>query len=225
VFAAEEDVEETKRMLAEGLILADGSQAPPKRKRPSSIRPPGPKKSLGGNDGGGGEAEQARKRMAVEVAEKEAAKKTKAEEKEAKAAAKVAEKEAAQATKLAEKDAKKKAANANANSFEAGAVVEVSLRLGEAYANWYEARLLENNKGRWRLALQRRVAEGDWEPLLLEGRPATEWAKPDMLRPLPGRGDWHPTVDDHCGAPRAPCALPARSLRACLVRPTLKRLA
>ena len=214
VFAAEEDVEETKRMLAEGLILADGSQAPPKRKRPSSIRPPGPKKSLGGNDGGGGEAEQARKRMAVEVAEKEAAKKTKAEEKEAKAAAKVAEKEAAQATKLAEKDAKKKAANANANSFEAGAVVEVSLRLGEAYANWYEARLLENNKGRWRLALQRRVAEGDWEPLLLEGRPATEWAKPDMLRPLPGKGDWHPTVDDHCGAPRAPRALPARSPRA-----------
>ena len=81
------------------------------------------------------------------------------------------------------------------------------MRLGEAYANWYEARLLENNKGRWRLALQRRVAEGDWEPLLLEGRPATEWAKPDMLRPLPSRGEWHPTVDDHCGAPRAPCAL------------------
>lgn len=179
--AAEEDVEETKRLLDEGLILANGAQAPPKRKRAS-----------------GAEMDKAAKKAKEEAAAaKQAAKDAKAAEKAAKEAEKAAEKEAkAKAKALAKKGA------SAMPLFEPGAIVEVSLRLGEAYANWYEARLLELAKGgRWKLALQRRAANNELEPLLLEGRPATEWAKPDMLRPLPGEVDWRPSVSELCGAP------------------------
>ena len=196
VLGAEEDVEETKRMLAEGLILANGSQAPPKRKRPSGIRAPGPRaRPSAGGDPEAEAAKAAKKRAAEEAAaEKAAAKKAKQDEKAAVAAQKEADKNA----KAAAKAAAKKSANANANAFEAGAVVEVSLRLGEAYANWYEARLLELVKGRWKLALQRRDSEGGWVPLLLEGRPAIEWAKLDMLRPLPPNVGWAPSIEEIC---------------------------
>jgi len=193
--AAEEDVEETKRLLSEGLILANGAQAPPKRKRPSGTRPPGSRKVSTGDGGPEAEEKAAKKRAAEEAAAAKRAEK----------AAKQAEKEAREAEKAAEKEAKAKAKAAakkgsnNAAPLEAGALVEVSLRLGEAYANWYVARLLEAVKGRWKVALQRRNAEGTWEPLLLEGRPSTtEWAKLDMLRPLPSPVEWSPSVDELC---------------------------
>jgi len=73
------------------------------------------------------------------------------------------------------------------------------LRLGEAFANWYEAVLGELVKNRWKVTLQRRDESGATEPLRLEGRPVTEWAKLDMIRPLPPSDvEWSPSVDDIC---------------------------
>lgn len=204
VVAAEEHHEDIKVKLAEGLIQADGSNAPPKRRRQSGTRAPGPRKSVGGEKAAVDAPKRPRpseggKEGVAAAAAGSAAKKPK-QDKAAepdKAAAKAAEK----AAKKAEKEVKKAAAKKPPppSLYEPGAVVEVSLRLGEAFANWYEAVLGELVKNRWKVTLQRRDESGAAEPLRLEGRPATEWAKLDMIRPLPPSDvEWSPSVDDIC---------------------------
>jgi hypothetical protein len=83
---------------------------------------------------------------------------------------------------------------------EPSALVEVGLRLGESFADWYEATLVEPGKGsKWKLALRRIGEDGAPEPLRLQGRPAQELAQVQQLRPLPPpEPDWSPTVGEFC---------------------------
>ena len=201
VIAAAEDVEETRRQLAEGLIQRDGSQPPPKRKRQSGTRAPGSRRSTGGGEKPSGDGAAKRGRPSEGGGKEGGGKEGDKPAKKAKAEGK--ESGSAEKKPKAEKEPKPKKAVGKKNEkeafYEAGAIVEVGLRLGEAYANWYEAQLLELIKGRWKVALQRRSDDGVFEALLLQGRPAAEWAKLDMIRPLPPpEMEWMPAIGDQC---------------------------
>ena len=214
--AAAQRVEEAKavemeidRQLEEGLINEDGTPAPNKRKRPGPGRPPNSDKTPGSGGGGEGEGD------ADGSEKKPKAKKAKGDDEgagstskgEGKASGKKAAKEAAAAAAAsggdgakAKKSASKKGGASQAAFFEANAVVEVSLRLGEAFANWYEAVLLEAGKaGKWKVQLRRAGDDGNPEPLRLQGRPPLETATVPQLRPLPPEKlDWLPTVGEFC---------------------------
>jgi hypothetical protein len=81
--------------------------------------------------------------------------------------------------------------------FHAGTVVEVSLRLGEAFANWYEGRLIDQSKsGKWKLSLCRRGLD---DSLVLQGRGEFESATVPQLRPIPPNEPlWEPSVGEFC---------------------------
>jgi hypothetical protein len=207
VVAAEEEVEETKRLLEEGIINADGKDVQQKRKRQSGSRPPGSRRSAGGEKS---DADKPSK-TPVEPAPKRP-RPTEGGGRDASASNSLKKTKPSTADKSVggvggpEKASKKKPGRkpggaSTSSLFDAGALVEVSLRLGEAYANWYHAKLVELVKNRWRVALQRRGDTGTWEPMLLMGRPATEWAKMDMMRPPPvppTETEWSPSAGDHC---------------------------
>ncbi len=207
---AEEAVVETQRQIDEGLILPDGTPAPPKRKRasrgptfrePSSggllpdgtpapprvPRPPRPSEMLA--------AERREKEKAAKLAAKEKA----AAEKEQR---KAAEAEAAAAAAAAAKKAKKKKLSNQAPAFVPEQEVEVALRLGESFANWYRARILSPEvKGRWKLRLMHVNDKGVDEDTVLEGRGETESGTITTLRPPPQAelyAGWKPSPGDPC---------------------------
>ena len=103
--------------------------------------------------------------------------------------------------KLSKKAAKRPASvGGGGGLYEPGAIVEVCLRLGEAFANWYEGRLVEQSKStKWKIQLCRKGDDGEYEPLWLQGRGEYESATPQNLRPLPQpEPDWSPTVGEFC---------------------------
>ena len=171
--AAEAALADIEQQLEEGLINPDGTPAPIKRKRPGPGRPPKSEVEARGPDY---EAPKAKKEREKREAEE----------------AKEAEKKA--------KKAAKKAASAPTGPYEANSLVEVSLRLGESFANWYEATLVEPGKGsKWKCALRRYNESGQVEPLLLQGRPAAELVQTAQLRPMPpSDAGWDPTVGEFC---------------------------
>ena len=183
---------EVERQLEEGLILPDGTPAPQKRKRPGPGRPPTSDKTPdgeGGDEGGEG-GEKPPKAKKSKGGDEGAASTGKSEGKGSKGGGG----EGGNAKKG------KKSAVAAPTFLEANAVVEVSLRLGEAFASWYEAVLLEPGKsGKWKVQLRRAADDGSPEPLRLQGRPVQESAPVPQLRPLPPEvPDWLPTVDEFC---------------------------
>ena len=210
---AREAVEDTRFQLAEGVIQADGSAAPPKRKRQSGSRAPGSRRvshadkmsAASGDKGASNQAGAKRPRTSEDGqggAPGIAGDGSGGNVKEVSAGGSKTsstKKSGIGSNDKGGKASKKGGGTAVPPLFEAGALVEVGLRLGDAFANWYHARLLELIKARWRVALQRRGEDGNWEPLLLEGRTATEMAKLDMIRPLPpALHEWTPVVGEHC---------------------------
>ena len=208
-----EEAHEIERQIEEGVLLPDGTPALVKRKRPTTSIgraiaaeekeqkiaklvemgvEPGTykKKSPGAGGSGSGDG----------VEDKEAAKQAKRDAKAAAKAEKEAAKEAEKAAKAAAKKAKK--SGVPLSPFEAGAVVEVSLRLGEAFANWYEAQLVEIGKAnKWKLQLVRHTEDddGEYETLHLQGRPEFESAPVAQLRPIPPEeSEWFPVVGENC---------------------------
>ena len=141
---------EVERQLEEGLILPDGTPAPVKRKRSGPGRPPNSEKlpaSGGIADGAdGGEGDTLKK-----VGKAKKPRLSGGEEENGGVPAGRKEKEV-----KTKKAAKKGGAAATPSFFEVYAAVEVSLRLGDSFANWYEAVLLEQGKGsKWKVALRR----------------------------------------------------------------------
>lgn len=189
----EERVAETEQQLKDGCIYPDGTPiSAAKRKRMSDAgaqsaggdKPPPkkgrPPKDKDGESGGAGGP------------------------KDKKGAAAREESTAPPASAAKPKAPKRKSVGAAPSFLIEGGLVEVSLRLGEAFASWYQCKLLEAAKGsKWRVALQRH-GEGlhdEREPLLLQGRPAAELVTTQMLRPIPMHDlqlEWAPVASEHC---------------------------
>ena len=163
-------------------MLPDGTPAPPR-----VPRPPRPSEMLA--------AERREKEKAAKLAAKEKA----AAEKEQR---KAAEAEAAAAAAAAAKKAKKKKLSNQAPAFVPEQEVEVALRLGESFANWYRARILSPEvKGRWKLRLMHVNDKGVDEDTVLEGRGETESGTITTLRPPPQAelyAGWKPSPGDPC---------------------------
>ena len=203
-----EEAHELERQIDEGVLLPDGTPALVKRKRPTTsigraIAAEEKEQKIAKMVEMGIDPVVYKKKSPAEggtVEDKEAAKQAKREAKAAAKAEKEAAKEAEKAAKAAAKKAKK--SGIPLSPFEVGAVVEVSLRLGEAFANWYEAQLVEIGKAnKWKLALVRHTDDddGEYETLHLQGRPEFESAPVAQLRPIPPEeSEWFPVVGENC---------------------------
>ena len=211
------EAEEVARQIEEGVLLPDGTPAVVKRKRPTT--------SIG-RAIAAEEKAQMLKAAAAAAAEAGGSSETTgagskrkspgpgeegdgAGAKAAKAAKEKKEKTPKEPKEPKPEKPKKPKKIAPGTGFEPGMLVEVSLRLGEAFANWYEAKLVEPGQGtKWRLQLVRQRDEedeeepadgSDYAPLRLQGRKEFETATAVNIRPPPPQEpEWQPSVGNEC---------------------------
>ena len=189
VYEAVQHAADIEKQIEEGILMPDGTPAAAKRKRPTT------------SIGRALEAEEKHQKVKVPAEPGAAGAKRKSPDGGGSDEKKSADDKKADKPKKA-----KKAPGGAANNgpFEAGEIVEVSLKLGEAFASWYECRLVETAaKGaKWKVQLVRHPEEeegDDYQPLLLQGVKEFENATMQMLRPLPPPApDWRPTVGEMC---------------------------
>jgi hypothetical protein len=208
------EAEDLAKQIEEGVLLPDGTPALVKRKRPTTsigraiaaeekaqmLKAAEAAAAGGGTEGAASMGKRKSPGPGEEGGEGSGAPKAKAAKEKKEKPPKEPKPEKPEKPEKGKKG--KKGGGAVAALFEAGMVVEVTLRLGESFATWYEAQLVEQGKGtKWKVQLVRRSEDdpNEYEPLRLQGRHEFESAPTTNLRPLPPtEHEWQPSIGNEC---------------------------